>query len=113
MLAEIADEPDKRRKGLSKLDELPIGEGLLFVFERNGEYAFWMKDMNFPIDIIWIDDNKKIIDIAENAVPEPGKNDNDLTIYSPKSDSRYILEINAGLSSLNNLQIGDKVNFKM
>ena len=67
--------------------------------------------MKFAIDIIWIDENKKIVDIATNVPPEPGKKDRELTIYRPGTDAKYILEINAGLSSLNNFQIGDQVEF--
>lgn len=108
--AVVADTKDKRQKGLSNSDELAIGEGMLFVFEKPDSYAIWMKDMKFPIDIIWIADDKKIVDIVQNAVPEPGKKDEELKIYRPKAPAKYILEINAGLSSLNNLQIGDPVN---
>src|SRR3989344_4821508 len=83
--AQIASTADKRKKGLSELDELPIANGMLFVFDKVGSYPIWMKDMKFPIDIIWIDGSstgeKKIVDIAENALPEPGKKDDELKIY--------------------------------
>ena len=117
VFAESAITREQRQKGLSKRDGLPFGEGMFFVFEQSGNYAIWMKDMKFPIDIIWIGDSptgeKKIVDIAENAIPEPDKKDSQLKIYKPKSDSRYILEINAGLSRLHNLQVGDSVNFEL
>lgn len=111
IFVEVADTKDKRKKGLSKKDDLPIGEGMLFVFEKSGLYTIWMKDMNFPIDIIWIDENKKIVDIVDNALVEPNTKDRDLKRYIPKAQSIYILEINAGLASLNNLEIGDQVEF--
>ena len=86
---------------------------MLFVFENKGPYGFWMKDMKFAIDIIWIDENKNILDIVANTAPQPGKKDKELTVYKPRDDALYVLEFNAGLANLNNLQIGDKVSFEL
>ncbi|OGD98215.1 hypothetical protein A3A49_00050 [Candidatus Curtissbacteria bacterium RIFCSPLOWO2_01_FULL_38_11b] len=117
VFVEIARTSDSQKKGLSGRDQLAINEGLLFVFDTPAKYAFWMKDMKFPIDIIWIDGSpageKKIVDIAENATVEPGKNDEELKRYTPRADALYVLEINAGLVKHNNLQIGDVVNFEL
>ncbi|OGD84435.1 hypothetical protein A3B51_03440 [Candidatus Curtissbacteria bacterium RIFCSPLOWO2_01_FULL_41_18] len=105
----------ERKKGLSGDDSLPINSGMLFVFDKSAKWGIWMKNMKFPIDIIWIDDSpageKRIVDIAANALPESGKKDAELTVYRPQTDSKYILEINAGLANLNNLKVGDAVNF--
>ena len=111
--AKVVTSPGDRKKGLSGQNSLPLGQGMLFVFENKGLYGFWMKDMKFAIDIIWLDENKKIVDIAQMASLEPGKKDKELTIYKPRADALYVLEINAGLSSLHNLQIGDKVSFEL
>ena len=111
--AEVADTVDKRKKGLSDREELAISSGLLFLFDKSGSYAIWMKDMRFPIDIIWIDESKKIVDIVENAVPQPGKKDEELKRYQPRSGAKYILEVNAGLVRLHNIQMGDTVNFEL
>ena len=69
--------------------------------------------MKFPIDIIWISEDKKIVDIAQSAAVEPGKKDKDLKIYRPEADSLYVLEINANLANLHNLQVGDDVFFEL
>lgn len=115
--ATIVDTADERKKGLGKRDELPIGDGMLFVFDKSDIYSIWMKDMRFPIDIIWIEDlpagEKKIVDISENALAEPGKKDNELKVYRPNAQARYILEMNAGLVKLHNLKVGDTVNFEL
>ncbi|MEX2028255.1 MAG: DUF192 domain-containing protein [Candidatus Curtissbacteria bacterium] len=108
--ADIAATAGDRKKGLSGREDLEINRGMLFVFDQSGNYPIWMKDMKFPIDIIWIDENKKIVYIVPTALPEPGKKDNGLTVYKPDGDARYILEINAGLATANNLQVGDTVN---
>lgn len=111
--AEIAANLAARKKGLGKRDYIDIDNGMLFVFEQPGDYAIWMKDMKFAIDIIWIDENKMIVDIAENVPPQPGKSDKELVVYKPKGTSKYILEISAGLVKLNDLKIGDKVDFTL
>ena len=107
----VANTNKLREKGLSKQESMALNWGMLFVFEKNSPWAFWMKDMKFAIDIIWIDENKKIVHIFENVSPEPRKKDKDLIIYKPPVDSRYVLEINAGLAKLHNIQPGDPVDF--
>lgn len=111
--ADIAATPEARKKGLSGRESLEINRGMLFVFETSGNYPIWMKGMRFPIDVIWIDENKKIVYIAPSALPEPGKKDSELVIYKPSANAKYVLEINAGLASANNLQVGDSVNFEL
>lgn len=109
--AAVADSNEERKKGLSDREEIPLDWGLLFVFDEEKKQAIWMKNMKFAIDIIWIDKDKKIVDIAHSAAPEPGKKDNELRVYTPRSASKYVLEINAGIASLNNVQVGDTVEF--
>ena len=109
----IASKASDRKKGLEGRESLPLNQAMLFVFDIKGKYQFWMKDMNFAIDIIWIDENKRIVDIIANVPPEPGKSDKQLTRYSSRGDALYVLEINAGLSVLHGLSIGDQVNFSL
>ncbi len=109
----VANTNDERKKGLSGRDSLPIGSGMLFVFEKSGVYPIWMKDMKFAIDIIWIDSSKKIVHVVSSAPAEGDVNDKELTIYSPESDSKYILEINAGMTDLHKFNIGDTVDFSL
>lgn len=111
--AQVAAKASDRKKGLGNRESLALNEGMLFVFEQESPYAIWMKDMKFAIDIIWIDDEKRIIDIVSNAPAEPDKNDKELTKYLPKESALYILEVNAGLVNLHNLQIGDSVDFQL
>lgn len=111
--AKIASKPSDRKKGLSGLDSLPLSSGMLFVFDKSGPYVFWMKDVKFSIDIIWIDENMRIITIAPYAAPEKGKSDDELTLYKPTAPAKYVLEINAGLSNLHGLKVGDLVDFDL
>lgn len=111
--ADVAQTPETKKKGLGGRDSLNLDRGMLFVFDSSANRTFWMKDMKFAIDIIWIDEMQKIVHISENVPPEPDKKDAELTRYSPPELSRYVLEINAGLSKLNNLKVGDLVEFSL
>lgn len=111
--AKVVSKASDRKKGLSKVESLPLNQGMLFVFEASGLYPFWMKDMKFAIDIVWIDEGKRIVSIAENVPPEPGKKDKELSLYRPSGDALYVLEVNAGLTQLHGLRIGDIVNFEL
>ena len=83
-------------KGLSVKNQLKENEGMLFVFEEPARYSFWMKDMKFPIGIMWLDSNGKIVHIEENLEPCP------LVFvcpsYAPNADSQYVLETVAGFT---------------
>ncbi len=107
----VKSDKDKM-KGLSGRTSLDKNTGMLFVFDKKAPYPFWMKDMKFPIDIIYINDDS-IVDIFEN-VPAPQKAAPlySLPVYKPKSDANYVFEINAGQTKQNDIKIGDKVSFK-
>ncbi len=110
---QVAATPDERKKGLSGRESLPINSGMLFVFDSAANWGIWMKDMQFPIDIIWINADRKIVYIVQNATPQPGKKDSELAIYRSNSTALYVLEVNAGISNLHNLQVGDTANFNL
>ena len=107
VLVEVADTNEKRVRGLSGHKALADGEGMLFVFEKPDKYSFWMKEMLFPIDIIWIGEDFTIVDITENAEPSSYP-----TLFTPKNEARYVLEVNAGFSEKYRISIGDMIAFK-
>jgi uncharacterized protein len=100
----IADDPVERRQGLSNVKSLPSKEGKLFIFEKSDYYGFWMKEMLFPIDIIWIDETMKIVHIEENVLPSSYP-----TSYNPPVQARFVLELNAFFVDTFRLNIGDRV----
>lgn len=100
---EIADTQEKRRQGLSGREGLDNNEGMLFIFDQPGIYGFWMKDMNFPIDIVWLDENLTVIGISEKLPPESYPQ----TFYPP-SKTTYVLEINAEEAEKNRISSGSK-----
>ena len=101
ILVEVAHTPEQREKGLSGREFLPMDEGLLFIFNESKKYAFWMKNMHFPIDIIWINEKFLIVDIIENISPASFPE-----IFEPQKTARYVLEINAGWAAKNGIHFG-------
>lgn len=102
----------EKQKGLSGRSSLPSDSGMLFVFENKDTHAFWMRDMKFPIDIIWIDENK-VVDFVEN-VPAPAANQDPTTlpIYKPAAAANYVLEVNAHEITKQKIKKGDTVTLK-
>lgn len=97
----IADNPRTRTRGLSNKTYLPEGKGMLFVFEKPDKYSFWMKDMNFAIDMIWIDEKGKVVYIEKNATPESYP-----TSFMTNKDALYVLEVNAGFVTQKGIKVG-------
>lgn len=103
--AEVVKTLEAQIKGLSGREKLGENEGMLFIYSEKEIRTFWMKDMLFPIDIIWISDDK-IVDISEN-MPIP-KNYN-IKRATPKEEINYVLEVNAGFVKSDNFKVGDSV----
>lgn len=115
--AELADTPEKRVQGLSGREKLGENEGMLFVFDsssttsesevvldKSDHHGIWMKDMKFAIDIIWLNDDWQIIDIAENITPDTYPQ-----VFRPKEPASYVLEVNADFAAKNKIKIGDAI----
>lgn len=105
---ELANDYDKWQKGLSDREELDKDTGMLFVFPGTQIRNFWMKNMHFPIDIIWIEHNK-VIGISKNLQPEGEMPTNS---YSSILPVNYVLEVNAGFADKNNIKEGDLVEYE-
>lgn len=107
---QIAKTSEEKAKGLSGKNFLAEDEGMIFIFINKTYPAFWMIDMNFPIDIIWISEDT-IIHIDENVPPPEAKQDKkDLPLYKPPKAINYVLEVSAGFSQKNGIKVGDKVD---
>lgn len=94
-----------RYQGLSGRDSLGSKNGLLFIFDKEDHYGIVMRDMNFSIDVIWINKEMEIVDIKPIFRP------NDKSIAEPAEPALYVLEVNAGLTEIHDIEIGDKVQF--
>lgn len=107
---EVADTDAERVQGLSGRVALAENAGMLFIFDAPALYNFWMPNMSFPIDIIWINESRRIIGFEKNAAPlEVGK---DAVFYSPPSPIKYALEANAGFVEKNNITAGQQIDFE-
>lgn len=110
----LADTPETRQIGLGGRDRLAQDEGMLFIFPEDGTYAFWMKDMRFSIDILWLSAPDRlsrdgsatatVVHIAPDVSPDTYPQD-----FMSTKPARYVLELPAGFVRENNVTIGDIV----
>ena len=103
---ELASTPTERAAGLSNRTSLCPACCMLFSFESSGRHGFWMKDMRFPIDIIWTDENLTVVDVKENVAP-----DSYPEVFRPRAPARFVLELNAGSAERHDIEIGDRFHF--
>lgn len=101
---EIANSNNERIKGLSDRKDLKNVDGLLFVYPEAGYYSIWMKDMNFPIDIIWIGEDLKVVGIDKNIGPDTYPKS-----FRPPVPVKYILETNVRYSDTYDIHAGQSV----
>ncbi len=106
---EIADSAEERSQGLMFRENIDKGDGMLFIFEKEDKYGFWMKNMKFPIDILWINENKSVVYMHKNTPPCP---ENVCFSIIPDKDAKYVLELNKGVIDELNINLGDGVVFK-
>ncbi len=102
---EVADTQEKRQLGLMYRNELPAFGGLLFIFPQESPLSFWMKNTSLPLDIIYINADFSIVQIAENTTPYS-------TARIPsKHPAKYVLEVNAGFCQRHGITAKDRVEF--
>lgn len=104
----LATTPQSRRTGLMDISSMDPDEGMLFIFPESQQLSFWMKNTYIPLDIIFIDEDLKIIKIHENAKPL------DINIrYESGQPAKYALELNALTARTKNIKVGDKVELQI
>lgn len=104
--AEVADSEKEQEQGLSGRACIGENQGMLFVFSEPGYYNFWMKDMNFPIDIVWIDSDKKVIEVTDNIQPSTYPD-----TFTSGRQPQYVLELKAGHASELGITSGSRLSF--
>ena len=104
---------DQQVKGLSVKDHLKENEGMLFIFEQPTRQGFWMKDMKFPIDIIWLNSNGTVVNIRHSLQPCIMTFDFICPTYIPDKDSLYVLETRAGFSKKQGINVGTHFDFQL
>ncbi|MFZ5845697.1 MAG: DUF192 domain-containing protein [Patescibacteria group bacterium] len=107
-LVEVAVTAKERERGLSGRTTLAPNRGMLFVFASPGVYHFWMREMRFPLDFIWIKD-QTVVDLSEN-IPSPTGGEKPVEL-APRQPVDKVLEVNAGEVTKYGITVGDKVDF--
>lgn len=103
----VANTEQSRQQGLSDTTSLPPDSGMLFVFDTPAQPGFWMKDMNYALDFVWLDNNMDIVaitpDVAATTYPQ---------IFYPPQPIQYVLEVNADFSTIHHLSVGQKLELR-
>lgn len=102
----LADTLESREKGLGGRKSIGVDEVMVFVFEKSGKHFFWMKDMLFAIDIVWLNADKEVIHIEREVSPDSFPQS-----FGPNKESKYVLEFKSGVASSTGIKIGDAIDF--
>ena len=102
----IANTEAAREQGLSGISGLAGDQGMLFVFEKDGMYSFWMKDMLFSIDMLWISSDGRVVYIVPSASPATYPH-----AFTPHTLAKYVLEVPAGFATQHKIGVGSKLQF--
>ena len=110
-LVDVVSTPEDMARGLSGRTFLSPRQGMLFIFPDVSVHSMWMPNMYFPLDIVWIDTEKRIVKIEENVSPCSGTNN--CTSYSSLYPTKYAIELNAFEASRIGLSVGKKLSFNV
>lgn len=108
--AEVASTSAERAKGLSGRPSIASDSGMLFVFDSPGKYQFWMKNMKFPIDMIFVSQGQVVDLLKDVPAPSPNQKDADLAHYQPVADIDMVLEVESGYVDKHNIVKGDSLS---
>ena len=106
---EVADNDEERARGLMFRDAMERGHGMLFVHEREEPQAYWMKNTRIPLDILYFDDDRRLVS-QQRDVPPCSLSDN-CPPYPSDAPARYVLELNAGEAARIGLEDGAELRF--
>lgn len=106
---ELARTDAQQMRGLMYREGISENEGMLFIFDKDDYYDFWMKNMNFPIDMVWMDSDFKVVHIEKDAPPCTTR---PCPLYGPEKPTRYVLEIKANLSDKRGIEVGDMLDVR-
>ena len=108
MTVELATTPAAQEEGLSNRSSMAADHGMLFIFDQQAEWSFWMHQMEFPLDIIWFNSSKQAVFIEEDLPPCTPTS---CPIYTPPANAMYVLEVNAGFVGVHGITVGPSFSF--
>ena len=106
---ELAIDDDTRAQGLMFRDRVPEGTGMLFIFKDAGDYPFWMKNTIVPLDIIWLDEQRRVVHIAHDTPPCKA---DPCPSYPPHANAKYVLELAGGQAAKHRIENGSTLKFE-
>src|SRR5579884_1156622 len=109
--AELAIDPVIMQRGLMFRTSLAPDRGMLFIHEKQGRWQYYMFQCFISLDMIWMDNDRRIVEISADTPPCKSKNPSECPVYGGHADSRYVLELAAGQAKANGLKIGDQLSF--
>lgn len=102
----VVDTEEARSKGLGDRANLPLGQGMLFVYDSPAIHCFWMKDMKFSIDMIWVSADRTVVHIERNVAPDTYPKS-----FCPEGAAQYVIELNGGQAAELGIDVGDRLRF--
>ncbi len=108
LIVKVAETPADQQRGLSGRDSMPADHGMLFIFDHESNWSFWMKEMKFRLDIIWFDSNRHAVFIEQNLPPCSAEG---CPVFTPSTPAMYVLEVNAGFVIAHGISLGDAFAF--
>lgn len=106
--AELAVTEEEKQIGLMFREKIYPDQGMLFIFKQPEIQSFWMKNMKFSIDILWLDEDKRIIHIEQNVPPCESE---DCPSYTGLIPAKYVLELKEGCVKEHRLELSDRIDF--
>lgn len=104
----LAQTPDTRTQGLSGTSQLAADQAMLFAFTHDDRWSIWMKDMNYPIDVVWLDADKHVVYIVKNMAPDTYPKQ-----YAPERAARYVVELPAGTVEAKSIGLNSVARFEL
>jgi uncharacterized membrane protein (UPF0127 family) len=110
---EVMVKDEDRAMGLMFRPSLPLDHGMLFLFETADFHTIWMRNCKFPIDILWLDAQHKVVHLAEKVPPCTAKEAADCEVYSPLARANFVVELNAGQARREKALVGSTIEFQL
>lgn len=108
--AEVKIKPLEMQRGMMFRDSLPEGEGMLFIHPQPNRYSYWMYNVRIPLDIVWMDAGRRIVEISANTPPCRTRA-SECPTYGGNAHAQYVLEIGGGEAARYGLKVGDVLTF--
>ena len=108
---EVMSRPIDMARGMMFRDTLPPNHGMLFIHGGMGGHSYWMYNVRIPLDIIWIDANRRVVEISANTPPCLAKSAKTCPSYGGNEAAMYVLELNGGAAAKNGVKVGSVLQF--